>query len=140
MHSKFHHYGVTVSNMNESLEFYEDTLGLRIADEFSLDGVPFQRFVGVEDAAAEIRFLDAGTCAIELLEYATPQGGDANAGVTSNDIGASHICLEVDDVHDAFEEIVTEYDFISRPQTLENGATVVNVLDPDDNVVQLIEP
>lgn len=139
MNTAFHHYGVTVSDLDTALEFYRDALGLEVANELSLDGEPFRSFVGVEDATADIVFLDADSCAIELLEYSQPPGDEANAGVTSNDTGASHICLAVDDVDDTYAELATGYESISDPQTLENGATVVNFRDPDGNVVQLIE-
>jgi catechol 2,3-dioxygenase-like lactoylglutathione lyase family enzyme len=125
--------------MNEALEFYRDALGFKVTNELSLAGEPFRAFVGVEDAAADIRLLDADTCVIELLEYTSPEGDNANAGVTSNDVGASHICLAVDDVQSTYDNLVTDYQTVSTPQTLENGAQVVNVYDPDDNVVQLIE-
>lgn len=139
MNETLHHYGVTVSDMDEALEFYRDALGLDVDDQFWLDGDAFQTFVGVEDAAADITFLDAGTCAIELLEYDRPDGENANEGVTSNDPGASHICISVDDITSAYEDLAADYEFISPPQTLENGARVANVYDPDGNVVQLIE-
>lgn len=136
---QFHHYGVTVSDMDTALEFYRDGLGLEVTNQLSLDDAAFQTFVGVSDAAANIAFLDAGTCAIELLEYTAPDGDDANAGVTNNDVGASHFCLAVEDIDNAYDDLVEEYDFISPPQTLDNGARVANIYDPDDNVVQLIE-
>lgn len=139
MDTEFHHDGVTVSDMDEALEFYRDALGLEVTDRLSLDSEEFRAFVGVDDAAAEIRFLDAGPCAIELLEYTAPDGEGSNAGVTANDIGVSHICLAVDDIANAYEKLKTDYEFVSPPQTLENGAKVANVYDPDDNVVQFLE-
>jgi len=141
MSNKFHHFGVTVSDMNEALAFYRDALGLDVDNEISLASEEFRTFVGVEDATADIRFCDAETCAIELLEYTRPDGDEANAGVMANDVGASHICLAVDDIIDeAYDNLKGEYEVVSTPQTLDNGARVVNVYDPDDNVVQPIEP
>lgn len=139
MNTEFHHDGVTVSNIDEALEFYRDALGLEVTNRLSLDSEEFETFVGVDDAAAEIIFLDAGSCAVELVEYVVPDGEDANAGVTANDTGASHICLAVEDILSAYEELETDYEFVSPPQTLENGAKVANMYDPDGNVVQLIE-
>lgn len=139
MNMEFHHYGVTVSDMDKALEFYRDRLGLDVTNQLSLDGEEFRTFVDVENAAADITFLDAGTCAIELLEYTNPDSNDANAGVTSNDTGASHICLAVEDITSVYDDLTTDYEFISPPQTLENGAQVANMYDPDNNVVQIIE-
>lgn len=134
-----HHYGVTVSDMDEALAFYRDTLGMETEAEISFTSEAFGRFVGVEGADVDIVFLDAGGCAVELLEYNDPPGGDANEGVSNNDVGAAHFCLEVDDIDGIYEDLSDEVEFVNPPQTLENGAQVAYVYDPDGNVVELLE-
>lgn len=134
-----HHYGVTVSDMDEALAFYRDTLGLDVDAEVSFASEEFGRFVGVEDADVDIVFLDAGGCAVELLEYNDPPGDDANEGVSNNDVGAAHFCLEVDDIDGIYGDLSGEVQFVSPPQTLESGAQVAYVYDPDGNVVELLE-
>lgn len=134
-----HHYGVTVSDMDEALAFYRDTLGLDVDAEVSFASEEFGRFVGVEDADVDIVFLDAGGCAVELLEYNDPPGDDANEGVSNNDVGAAHFCLEVDDIDGIYGDLSGEVEFVSPPQTLESGAQVAYVYDPDGNVVELLE-
>jgi catechol 2,3-dioxygenase-like lactoylglutathione lyase family enzyme len=134
-----HHYGVTVSDMDEALGFYRDTLGMETDAELSFDSEEFSRFVGVEDADVDIVFLDAGGFAVELLEYNHPPGGDANDGVSNNDVGAAHLCLEVDDIAGIYEDLSGETEFINPPQTLESGAQVAYMYDPDGNVVELLE-
>lgn len=135
-----HHYGVTVSDMDTALEFYRDVLDLSLSDRFTIGGEAFDRFVGVEGTDVEIAFLDGGGCAVELLEYREPAGGDANAGVSNNDVGAAHFCFEVDDIDEAYEQVADRSDPISDPQTLDSGARVVYVTDPDGNVVEFLEP
>lgn len=134
----FHHYGVTVSDMDEALGFYRDTLGLEETERLSFASEAFSTFAGVEDADVEIRFLDAGGAAVELLEYAAP-AGDATEGVSNNDVGAAHVCLAVPDLGAVYEDLADDVEFLSPPQTLSNGATVVYVFDPDGNVVELLE-
>ena len=95
--------------------------------------------VGVEDADVEIVFLDAGGCAVELLQYNNPPGDDANEGVSNNDVGAAHFCLKVDDIESIYEDLSDEVEFINPPQTLETGAQVAYVYDPDGNVVELLQ-
>lgn len=134
-----HHYGVTVSDMDEALSFYRDTLGMEEMDSASFASEEFSKFVGVDDVNVDLIFLDADGCAVELLEYNNPPGGDANEGVSNNDVGAAHFCLEVDDLDAVYDDLRDEgVEFINPPQTLENGAEVAYIYDPDDNVVELL--
>ncbi|WP_433633338.1 VOC family protein [Halomicrococcus sp. NG-SE-24] len=133
-----HHYGITVSDLEESVAFYRDTLGMDELDQIGFDDEAFSRFVDVEDVDVDIVFLDAGGCSIELLEYENG-GGNANEGVSNDTIGASHFCLAVDDVDQQYEELSDSVEFVSEPQTLENGAQVVYLYDPDGNTVELLE-
>lgn len=133
-----HHYGVTVSDMDEALGFYRDTLGMEVVDQLSFASEEFSKFVGVPDTDVDITFLDADGCAVELLEYNNPPGGDANEGVSNNDVGAAHFCLAVDDVESVYEDLSDEAEFLNPPQTLSNGAQVAYVFDPDGNIVELL--
>lgn len=134
-----HHYGVTVSDLDEALEFYRDELGMELADELSFDSEEFGKFVGVEDVDVDIAFLDANGTLVELLEYNHPPGDDANEGVSNNDVGAAHFCIEVDDIESVYDEFSSKTEFINPPQTLDNGAKVAYMYDPDDNVIELLE-
>lgn len=135
-----HHYGVTVSDLDESLEFYRDTLGLEEVDRLNFASEEFGKFVGVENVDVDLVFLDAGGCAVELLQYNAPSGGDANDGVSNNDVGAAHFCLEVDDIQSVFEDLRSEgVEFINPPQTLDGGIQAAYMYDPDGNVVELID-
>ena len=134
-----HHYGVTVSDLDESLAFYRNHLEMEVVERISFDSEAFGRFVGVEDADVDIAFLDAGGCTYELLEYRSPSGGDANEGTGNDDVGASHFCFEVDDVAKTYGDLRDDVTFVSEPQELSNGATVVYAHDPDGNVVEFVE-
>ncbi|RBI60324.1 VOC family protein [halophilic archaeon] len=133
-----HHYGITVSDLEESVAFYRDTLGMDELEQIGFDDEAFSRFVDVKDVDVDIVFLDAGGCSIELLEYENG-GGNANEGVSNDTIGASHFCLAVDNVDRQYKELSDSIEFVSEPQTLENGAQVVYLYDPDGNTVELLE-
>ena len=132
-----HHYGVTVSDMEEAVDFYAETLGLEVVDRFRESDEAFNEAVGTAGVEAELLFMDAGGCLVELLEY-VPTGDDVT-GASSNDVGASHFCLEVDDVFEWYESLDDSVEFVSEPKTISNGATIVYMHDPDGNVVELVE-
>lgn len=137
-----HHYGVTVSDLEASLAFYRDTLGLDVVsrghvERGSEDAEKFADFVDVPDVDVEVVFLDAGGCQVELLRYHEPAGEDVNEGVSNNDIGASHFCLEVSDIDAVYEDLGDEVEFVHEPVTLSKGVRVAYMYDPDGNVVEL---
>lgn len=138
-----HHYGVTVESLEDTLPFYRDTLGLEVLSEGHVesgteDSAKFEDFVGVDGAVdVEVVFLDAGGCQIELLQYNAPPGSDAH-GASNNDAGASHFCLQVDDIDSVYEELTADgIEFIHEPVTLSKGVRVAYMFDPEGNIVEL---
>jgi catechol 2,3-dioxygenase-like lactoylglutathione lyase family enzyme len=91
-----HHYGVTVSDLDRSLAFYRDRLGMEVVDRLSLDGDAFGRFVGVEGADVDIVLLDADGCRHELLDYRSQPGENVTDGAANTYVGAAQFCLEVE--------------------------------------------
>jgi catechol 2,3-dioxygenase-like lactoylglutathione lyase family enzyme len=139
------HAGVTVSDMEESLRFYRDGLGLEVL----LDG---ESAIG---AAREIWNLDAervrvvflkvpGTdSVVELFQFFGIERHAASARPC--DYGAGHMCLYVDDA-EALHARLTELGYGSRAGevvTIANGphagAKAVYMLDPDRYHVELYE-
>lgn len=138
-----HHYGVTVADMDKTLPFYRDTLGLDVVSQGhveagSEDSEKFEKFVGVDGAVdVKVAFLDAGGCQVELLEYTSPDGEDAH-GVSNNDPGASHFCLQVEDIDSVYEELTDDgVEFVYEPITLSKGVRVAYMYDPEGNIVEL---
>lgn len=90
------HVAAVVPSINEALTFYKDTLGIqpsRILD-FPSEGV-------------KIAFLPLGGASgseIELLEPLNPDSG-VGRFLAKRGGGLHHICLEVDDIDRAFEEL-----------------------------------
>ncbi|WP_121743647.1 VOC family protein [Natronorubrum halophilum] len=133
------HYGVVVTDMDTSLAFYRDTLGMELLDRFEQESEAFGRAVGVADTKVELAFLDANGCVVELIDYCQPEGENANDGVDNNDVGAAHFCLAVDDADVTYERLRGDVPFQSSPQELENGVKLAFMEDPDGNVVELLE-
>jgi catechol 2,3-dioxygenase-like lactoylglutathione lyase family enzyme len=70
------HTAITVSDTNQSLAFYRDRLGLRVAGESENYGPEQEHLNGVFGARLRITALRAASGpGIELLEYLAPHGG-----------------------------------------------------------------
>jgi len=133
-----HHYGVTVSDLDASLAFYRDVLGLDVVSEFSVGGEAFAEGVDVPGASADFAHLDAGGTRVELVSY-DPAGEDDRGG-SVNDAGAKHLGLACDDL-DAFaaslpDDVETLAD---GPRTTESGTRILFVRDPDGTLVEVLE-
>jgi catechol 2,3-dioxygenase-like lactoylglutathione lyase family enzyme len=136
-----HHQGIVVSDLDRAVEFYRDVLGMEELFRLSTDPEPFGELLGVDrDAPADIAFLDAGGGM--KLELEAHDSGDVNVNQTADptDVGYPHLCLEVEDIEAACEELEDEVAFLSRPgSATESGATIVYFRDPDGNLIELIE-
>jgi catechol 2,3-dioxygenase-like lactoylglutathione lyase family enzyme len=94
-----HHVGITVKDLDASIRFYHDVLGLQFSNEPTpwFEGEELGAAVGVPGAALrQVSLLLEGTT-LELLEYKRPPSETA-APLKSNNHGASHVAFLVDDI------------------------------------------
>lgn len=134
-----HHHGLTVSDLDTALEFYRDTLGFEEKQRTYNQGDQFSTVVGIENAEAEMAFLEANGMYIELFEY-HPPGRDLHRGTQSNDdIGAQHVAFAVEDLDQRYELLADDVEVVNPPVEGGTGAKVMYVYDPDGNVVELLE-
>ncbi len=132
-----HHVGITVSDLEETLPFYRDVLGLSVADRFSVGGEAFSDAVGVEDARGEFAHLEADGIRIELVEY-DPEASDSPAAGL-NQPGATHVGLSVDDLDSFYAGLPDDVTTISEPRTTASGTSIVFLRDPEGNLIEVLE-
>lgn len=132
-----HHVGITVADLEETLPFYRDVLGLEVADRFSVGGDAFADAVGVEGARGEFVHLEADGIRIELVEYEPEARGSPAAGL--NQPGASHVGLAVDDLEAFYAALPADVSTISEPRTTESGTSILFLRDPEANLVEVLE-
>ncbi len=90
---KVHHVGIAVSDLDRSLHFWKDIIGL-----------PLTTIEKVTSHKVQVVFLQAGDTTIELL---TPLNGNTIMQNFINERGGGldHLCLEVDDLEKVLEEL-----------------------------------
>jgi len=100
---KINHLAVVVEDVEQSLAFWRDGLGLAIGGD-------------VEDVPAEevkVAFLNLGESHIELVQPTTEDSGIAKY-LAKRGQGMHHICLEVDDIVAKLQELSDKgYDLIN---------------------------
>jgi lactoylglutathione lyase len=134
----FRHTGVTVRDMNVSLAFYVELLGLKlISDRLSSDG---GRFIGSPEASARICLLEipGSNAHIELLEY--HGAGGAPGTDRPADFGAGHASLWVQDIDRLYERLVTAHvHVLTPPIEPSSGRKKFYARDPDGFGLELTE-
>ncbi len=90
---KINHVAVAVEDISKALEFWESVLGLKL-----------DHIEDVESQHAKVAFFPCGESEVELVEPTDPESGTARFLETRGP-GIHHLCLEVDDIDKALEEL-----------------------------------
>ena len=93
MVTKLDHIGIAVSNLEESLKLYTETLGLKLLETEV-----------VEEQKVKVAFLPLGDTEIELLESTEPDGPVAKF-IESRSQGVQHLAFKVENIEKALEEL-----------------------------------
>lgn len=137
-----HHTSRSVGDMDRSLEFYRDLLGLEVLLDTEMSGEMLEREVALE--GARLRLVELGTggeTMLELLQYHAPPSRDARE-LRPCDVGAHHVALTVDDIQSAYERLsAAGVEFTCPPQEVDAGHfaghRTVYCYDPDHMIVEL---
>ena len=144
--SRIHHVGITVSDVESSLRFYRDLLGMRVLDDTRLTRSEIAALLGTDEIDVRIVNLDTRDGRIlELLEYAKPAGHRLD--YTSRDSGSAHVALQVDDLDRIRAEISAAggSEISHHPVTAQDsegifaGARLLYVRDPDGMILELVQ-
>jgi methylmalonyl-CoA epimerase len=94
--SRVHHVAIIVRDIEASLAFYRDTLGL-----------PLGLVLPIESDEVIIAFLDIGDSKIELVQPTSTTTGVARF-LEKKGEGFHHVCIETPDVDATLGELVTD--------------------------------
>lgn len=140
------HFGVQVANLERSLAFYRDLLGLEQIAQWDKDEEYNQRVVGypgvtLHMAVLKLPFPHADGF-LELIEYQNIEKTPVDA--RTGNPGTGHICFYVDDLDAVYAKLTTagigsNSEVISVSTGPVTGAKVVYMIDPDGFRVELLE-
>jgi catechol 2,3-dioxygenase-like lactoylglutathione lyase family enzyme len=115
-----HHFGITVRDMKRSFEWYTKMFGLQPGPVNHGEGKELSDAVQVEGTELSFSMIDIGGTRIEFLEYHNPPGKDFT--LKNGDVGATHICLQIDDMDVAYATLLERGAiFNAPPVTLTDG-------------------
>jgi catechol 2,3-dioxygenase-like lactoylglutathione lyase family enzyme len=131
------HAALSVSDLDRSIAFYRDRLGLRLARVIESDaGSKLGEIVGIPGCRARIAHLESEKGMLELFEYRKPRGRRRRR--TQADIGLSHIGFATADIHGEYGRLRDAgVNFFSPPVEFRPGAWVAYFRGPDGEVGEL---
>jgi catechol 2,3-dioxygenase-like lactoylglutathione lyase family enzyme len=141
-----HHLGLTVSDIERSVRFYRDDLGLRPLRRRSSDA-PYlgeqTGHPGLRLEMASFALTSDGGMTLELVQYMTHAG--LAADTATNRAASTHVCFRVDDIHRAYDALQAHgVRFLTAPVPITSGPNAgglaVYFLDPDGYTLELFQP
>jgi lactoylglutathione lyase len=143
---RFSHVGLTVRDLDVSLAFWRDRLGLREIGRGVVEWEHLDRIVGLDGTKIEWAELEfPGGAILELFAYQRPAGDPLPAGGI-NRPGMTHISLEVADVEHVAERLraagyqTRSRELVTIPRGAYKGVKCIYFLDPDGVTLELTEP
>lgn len=138
--------GITVKDMNRSVQFFTEALGFKKISDKELQGTELENLEGIFGLHIRVVRMQLGDEFIELTDYLTSGGRSIPEGQKSNDLSFQHIAIVVSDMDKAYAQLRKfNVEFVSTaPQTLPKsipGAEGIKAFyfhDPDNHNLELI--
>lgn len=118
------HTGITVRNLEASIEFYQNVLGLELIQEPTekIMSEELDIGIGVSGVILRVAIFKIGDGILELLQYHNPTS-PIEKSLPPNSLGSMHIAMEVNDIYAKIEELEDKgVIFNSKPNTITEGA------------------
>ena len=140
MIKEIRHIGIVVNNMENSLKFYRDLLGLKIIRDMDEHGDYIDNMLSLNNVQVRTVKLsaDTGNTLIELLDFKSHTDDEIRNFYTT---GVSHVALTVDNLDDLYKNLsANNISFNAPPQESPDGLVKVTFCnDPDGTPIELVE-
>jgi len=140
-----HHHGFTVSDIDRSVRFYSEALGLevvRISDRKDLPS--YDTILGYKNVHLRVALLShpVNDFLLELFQYINPPASTRE--LSNFYVGSSHVAFEVVDIDGQYTRLKSlGYSSINPPvDVMRSGRTVARamyMLDPDGISVEMFQ-
>ena len=138
---QFNHIGISVTDIDRSIAFYHDMLGMEpLCEVFPFGGPDYEAIMDVPGATGRMCMIGKDNLQLELFEFTSSKAKDAEYPVS--DRGYSHFGVVVEDVAGTYEKLRAAGVRIHSPVITFNGGSMKAIYcrDPDGNVFEIMEP
>ena len=139
----FHHVCFTVSDIQRSIKFYREILGLKLMEgprDVNGEGSNTPIYTGLPGARLRVALFELFRgSGIELIQYLSPQG-EKRVNTRRCDVGSAHICFTVDNAFTVFKRFKAEgVQVVSEPVKDSRGNFMFYFHDPDGYTMEITE-
>lgn len=132
MKMKFHHVALTVKNIPESSQWYEDKLGFKAVHNYKNNGL-------------EIALLQLADIRVELISFGkeTKDLPDNRSDLMTDihTVGTKHLCIEVDNLDEFINRLKAKgVNFVMKTDTATFGGRYIFFKDCNDILIELYQP
>jgi len=144
------HTSFTVQNLERTVSFYRDQLGLELIHTQTQDNEYTRKLVGYPDASLKVAMfaipgenhVPSGHV-LEMIEYVSPKGEEVPPGTAH--VRSAHVAFVVENIHDLVgrlkENGVTfKSEVVSIKEGRNKGGFSVYFYDPDQITLELVQP
>ena len=139
------HVGITVTDLDRSIAFYRDVLGLQFAGQLLMEGPETEKLFRKPDCRAKVAYLHGGKPPmVELIQFVPSDVRQVPGDLFMTSI--SELCLETDDIEETCSRLrQAGVELLSAPQPFdftESGfgkSKAVYFRDPDGVILELME-
>lgn len=149
MTGKIYHVGLTVSDMDRSIRFYRDILGLEFQGEILMEGPETEAMFQKKNCRARVAYLngagDASLPPVELIQFVGMDIMRQKADLFTSSI--SELCFYTKDIDAAYKKLTEEkVECLSGPQYFDftsagfGKSRAFYFRDPDGIILEMMQP
>jgi lactoylglutathione lyase len=136
------HTGFVVKDLDKSVEFYSQVVGLQVVARRERDGAEISQILDYENTHIKVALMGIdqdGGHILELIEYLTPTSAEGPTQERAV-LGASHLAFNVTDMTGTFQRLLDNGAMrLNAPVEIAPGRVACYLQDPDANWIELIE-
>jgi catechol 2,3-dioxygenase-like lactoylglutathione lyase family enzyme len=133
------HVGLTVSDVERSIAFYRDTVGMKYIGRTRVSGDWFDTLTHNRGADIDVAHLTLGDFTLQLVQYLAAGGG--RLALAHHHVGNPHLCIDVEDVEAKRRALVAAGGLDPTPivDIMRTGTRSFYVADPDGVPVEFLQ-
>ncbi|HLS66593.1 MAG TPA: VOC family protein [Pseudogracilibacillus sp.] len=144
------HTSFTVENIERTIDFYENVLGLKLVNRQTQNNEYTRKLVAYEDAHLKVAMFDIAGLdtfpsghVLEFVEYVKPEGEYVPKGTAHT--RSAHVAFVVSDIHEIVERLKEKgvrfkSEVVSITEGINKGGYTVYFWDPDEITLELVQP
>ena len=149
MVGRIYHVGLTVSDLERSIAFYRDVLGLEFQGEIFMEGEETDKMFRRVNCKARVAYLNGSKAVeappVELIQFVNNEVKKVPSDLFTTSI--SEVCFYTDDIDSAYKHLVdNNVECLSEPQYFDLRADgfgesrAFYFIDPDGIILEMMQP